>query len=47
MKSDKWNATNESWQMECGKCTVKNEMWQLNVTNVLCQMLCKEYNQTG
>ena len=38
---------NASWQMECDKCTVKSEMWQLNVTSVLCQMLCKEYNHTG
>ena len=38
MKSEKWNARNESWQMECGKCTVKNEMWQLNVTIILYRM---------
>ena len=52
IKCEKWNVTsamckNGMWQMECDKCTVKNEMWQLDVTNVLSQMLCKECNKTG
>ena len=52
IKCEKWNVTsamwkNGMWQMECDKCIVKNKMWQLDVTNVLCQMLCKKYNQKG